>query len=136
MGNVTTLLITDGAVTPANVNFEPTRVEDNLVTYHEKSSGVFLGFPSISFGNRLPNAQNGNYKATARLRIPVLETAATAASGFTPGPTLAYTLSANVDVVIPGRASAVERDQLADQLSDLMTQVDWLAMLNDMSLPY
>jgi hypothetical protein len=134
MGAVATLTLTDDNA--GTVDFEPTRLDSSLVTYHEKSSGVFLGYPSLTLGNRLPTNGNGNYKATARLRIPVLETAATAASGFTPGPTLAYSLSANVDVVIPSRATAEERSLLAAQIAELLTETAWLDLVEGMELPY
>ncbi len=89
MSAVSDIVINDGQVTPVAHTFNPSRVTGDLVSYHDKVSGVIAGYPSITLGNRLPTGKNGNYKATLRVRLPVLETAATAASGFTPGPPVA-----------------------------------------------
>lgn len=120
MGNITTLALNDGQATPVSHDFEPTRVGEVLAQYHDKVDGIMAGYPSISLGNRLPTQANGNYKVTLRVRIPVLETAATAASGFTPGPTVAYTISANVDFVIPGRATEAERKDILAYTKNLL----------------
>ena len=65
MAAVANIVINDGQATPVAHTFEPTRVSPNLVSYHDKVSGVFAGYPSISLGNRVPNKQNANYKASA-----------------------------------------------------------------------
>lgn len=136
MGNITTLTLNDGQATPVAHSFEPTRVGETLAIYHDKVSGVMAGYPSVSLGNRLPVKENGNYKVTARIRIPVLETAATAASGFTPGPTVAYQLSANVDFVIPARATSAERDDLLAYTANLLDNAVVVSAVEDMDNPY
>lgn len=136
MGNVTTLALDDGQATPVSHNFEPTQVGKDLTMYHDKVSGVMAGYSSISLGNRMPNQQNGNYKVTIRVRIPVLETAATAASGFTPGPTVAYTLSGNMDFVIPSRATEAERDDLLAFAKNLLADSVVDSAVVDFDNPY
>ena len=136
MAAVANIVINDGQATPVAHTFEPTRVSPNLVSYHDKVSGVFAGYPSISLGNRVPNKQNANYKASARIRLPVLETAAPATSGFTPGPTVAYALSGNVDCVIPDRATDAEKADLEAYLQNLISQAVSGDLVTEMALPY
>lgn len=136
MSAVADITLNDGQSVPVAHVFNPTQVNPDLVAYHDKSSGVIAGYPSVTLGRRLPNRANGNYKATARIRVPVLETAATAASGFTPGPTLAYALSFNCDVVIPERATAAERADLYAYAKNLLANAVFGGLVEDMDLPY
>lgn len=136
MPAVADIVLADGLATPVNHTFNPTKVTPDLVTYHDKVSGVMAGFPSITLGNRLPSGKNGNYKASARLRVPVLETAATAASGFTPGPTVAYSLTAALDCVIPERATLNERKDLYAYIKNLAAHAVFGSLTKDMDLPY
>lgn len=136
MSAVSDISINDGQATPASHTFEPTRVKEDVVFYHDKASGVILGYPQISLGNRLPSKANGNYKATVKVRVPVLETAATAASGFTPGPTEAYALTFVGEWIIPQRATDAEKADLMAYTQNLV----WLTVVNDlvtaMDIPY
>jgi len=108
VGNITTLSLNDGLTTPVARTFTPVSVGTELVQWNYKAAGSVLGQPTVTLGVRRPTLANGNRKVTYRVKVPVLETVVASASGYTPGPTVAYTLSANVDVVIPGRASASE----------------------------
>jgi len=136
MGAVTALSLNDGQATPVAHSFEPTKVGESLAVYHDKVSGVIAGYPSVSIGTRFPTQENGNYKVTLRVKLPVLETAATAASGFTPGPTVAYMLSGNMDFVIPNRASEAERDDLLAYCKNLLADAAIDAVTVDMDPPY
>jgi len=134
MGNISTLSLNDAV--PAAHSFEPTMIGKDLVSYHDKSSGVFAGYPSITLGHRMPTASNRNYKVTLRVRVPVLETAATAASGFTPGPTVAYSLNCNVDFIVPDRSTAAERADLVAYVSNLLAHSVVSSSVEDMDNPY
>lgn len=136
MGSVTTLTLNDGQATPESHDFEPARVSENVVKYHDREDSVILGYPEITLGNRLPTKENGNYKCSLKVRIPVLETAATAASGFTPGPTLAYSVNANVDMIIPERATEDERKDLNAFLKNALAHAAWTSLVEDFDLPY
>jgi hypothetical protein len=136
MGAIATLSLDDGQATPVAHSFEPTRAGETLATYHDKVDGIMAGYPSVSIGNRFPTQENGNYKVTLRVKIPVLETAATAASGFTPGPTVAYVLSGNMDFIIPARATEAERDDLLAYCKNLLAHTVVDAVVVDMDPPY
>lgn len=136
MAAVADITLADGQASPVNHTFNPVKVTSDLVIYADKVSGVMAGFPTISLGNRLPTGKNGNYKASGRIRLPVLETAATAASGFTPGPTVAYSLNLNVDGVIPERATLAERKDLYAYGKNLLAHAVFGSLMKDMDLPY
>lgn len=136
MAAVANIILADGQSTPVNHTFNPTDIKSDVVTYHDKSSGIIAGFPRVTIGRRLATPSNRNVKTTSRVYLPVLETAATAASGFTPGPTLSYALSGNVDVVIPDRATAAERADLYAYLKNLVANAVFGSAVKDMDFPY
>ena len=135
MAAAANIVINDGQATPVAHTFEPVRVAPDLVTYHDKVDGISAGYRSITLGRRLPSAQNANGKSSGRIRMPILETAATAASGFTPGPTVAYSLAGNVDCVIPDRATLDERKDLYAYMTNLIADAVFGDLIEDGVLP-
>lgn len=136
MAAVANIVLADGQTTPANHTFTPTQVSADLVTYHDKASGIAAGYPRVTLGRRLATKDNANVKTSSRVYLPVLETAATSASGFTPGPTVAYGLAGNVDVTIPDRATAAERADLYAYLKNLVAHAVFGSAVKDMDFPY
>lgn len=136
MSAVSDIVLNDGQATPVAHTFEPSRVASDMVIYHDKSSGVVAGYNALKLGNRLASRQNENYKATGKLVLPTLESAATNAAGFTPGPTVAYELRGDVSVVIPSRATDAERSDLEAYLKNLVANAVWGSLVTDAALPY
>jgi hypothetical protein len=135
MAAAANIVLNDGQATPVAHTFEPVRVAPDLVTYHDKVDGIVAGYRSITLGRRLPSAQNGNGKSSGRIRMPILETAATAASGFTPGPTVAYSLACNIDSIIPDRATLDERKDLYAYATNLLAEAVFGDLMKDGILP-
>jgi hypothetical protein len=141
MSSVTDMVLDDGATTPVAKTFKPIKVEPNLLTfnssdYNSVSAEVYAGRPVLTLGNRLPSNQNGNYKATLRLRIPVLEASeVSAGTGTSLARPLAYTLSANVDVIIPSLASASEIKDLLAFVANSLADAQVVSTFTDMALP-
>jgi hypothetical protein len=136
MGAIAPLTILDGQATPVSHTFDVSRKDAGLAIWQDRSSGTFLGYPKITMTNRLPSTKNGNYKASVKIVVPVLETVTAASNGLTPGPTKAYDLTANVDFIIPSRAEAGERDDILAYLRDLLSQSVITELVADGSLPY
>lgn len=114
MSSVTDISLVQGNPLGLTKVFKPIKVESSLLTfnsadYNDVAAEIFAGRPTLTLGNRLPTAKNGNYKATLRVRIPVLEASEFGSgNGTSLARPLAYTLTANVDVIIPSLASAQE----------------------------
>lgn len=136
MAAVANIVLADGQGTPVNHTFVPTQVSPDLVTYHDKATGIAAGYPRVTIGRRLASRENSNVKTSSRVYLPVLETVATASSGFTPGPTVAYSLAGNVDVAIPDRATAAERADLYAYLKNLVAHAVFGSAVKDMDFPY
>lgn len=102
MASLATLTINDGLSTPVSRDFLVTNVDNRVITYQDKDhprAATPEGRPTITLGNRPVNG-TGNYKATLRVKVPVLDT-------WTEGGNqLIGTALANVDIVLPSNVSS------------------------------
>jgi hypothetical protein len=133
MSILTTISLLDGAA--VSRDFVPVKVEPSLVTFREKSnlgngSPQFGGEPVMTLGHRLPTTANGNFKATLKIRIPILDD-----SFSGPGVQEKYALSANCDVVIPSTALQSERNHLMALLTDAVSDAVISGLFKDMDIP-
>lgn len=88
-----------------------------------KGGGIALGYPTVSLLCRSPIKGSRLNKVTAKVVLPVLEqTSASTASGIQPAPTLAYSLQANLEFILPERASATEKNALLSMVSCLFAR--------------
>jgi hypothetical protein len=116
MTAIAALTLADGLATPANHTFSPVVIDQQGVAkWADRSGGIAIGYPVVTFSMRAPAKGARAYKVSARVILPVLEvTSPSTASGIQPAPTLAYNLLANVDFVLPERSTLAQRsDALA-----------------------
>jgi hypothetical protein len=141
MSTAVDMVLADGASTPVNKTFVPIKVTSDLVTFNSSdystvSGEVYAARPVITLGNRLPTNKNGNYKATLRVRIPICESSEVSAGiGTSLARPVAYTLTANIDVIIPSLASKSEVDDLLAFVSNSLANAQVVSTMSDMLLP-
>lgn len=126
MPAIASITLTDGQPTPVNRVFSPTKVDGEGVAYYEnRSTGIPVGYDTLSIGLRAPGKGSSNYKATLRLRLPTLEvTSPSTATGIQPQPTKAYDCFANIEMVFPSRSSAQNREDLVKMVKDAFADGD------------
>lgn len=114
MTAIAALTLADGQATPANHTFSPDGIDSALVAkWSDRSGGIALGFPVVTFSRRAPNKGTRNYRVTAKVVFPVLEvTSPSTATGIQPAPTKAFDLLASIDFVLPERSSQTQRKDL------------------------
>lgn len=101
--------------------FAPTVIQDGVATLEDRSGGIAIGFPVISMSLRRPKGGSTNYRATVKLRLPVLEqTSASTATGIQPAPTVAYTLQGEASFILPQRATLADRQNLSALLKNTL----------------
>jgi hypothetical protein len=88
------------------------------MTYADRSGGVPLGFPRITFQMRSPTKESQIYKVSTKLLFPVLETIDPAVGIF--GPRVAYEIQAHVDVLLPSRSTTAERQTFLSLLQSIL----------------
>lgn len=115
MSAIATLTLADGAATPVNHTFAPVNIDQaGVAKWADRSGGIALGFPVVSLSLRSPSKTSRNFRLTAKVVTPVLEvTSPSTATGIQPAPTLAYNVTANIDIVLPERSTVQQRKDLA-----------------------
>lgn len=96
-------------------------IQPGVARWADRSGGIALGMPRYSLSLRPPSKASRLYRTEARFTYPVLEvTSPSTASGIQPAPTLAYSLMAALSVMVPERASLLERQIFFSQFKSLL----------------
>lgn len=111
MTAIAAMTIADGQATPVNHTFAPVNIDvQGVARWADRSGGIALGFPVITFSLKSPTLQSRNYRLTTKVVTPVLEqTSPSTATGIQPAPTKAYDLIFTGEFVLPERSTAAER---------------------------
>jgi len=114
MTAIAAITLLDGQATPVSKTFSPVNIDQaGVARWADRSGGIALGFPIVSFSNKIPTKGSRNYRLTAKVVIPVLEqTSASTATGIQPAPTKAYDLIFNSEFVLPERSTLAQRNDL------------------------
>jgi hypothetical protein len=101
-------VLTSDAAVATNKTYAPEGwKQGNVASWVDRSGGIPLGYPRVTYSLRAPTKESRVYKASTKLYLPVLETVDPATGIF--GPKLAYEIQTHIDCLIPERATAAER---------------------------
>ena len=122
MTAIAALTLLDGAATPVSHTFSPVNIDQaGVARWSDRTGGISLGFPTVSFAMRNPSKGNRSYKMTVKVVVPVLEvTSPSTATGIQPAPTLAYNMTANCEMILPERSTQLQRDDLRAYLKNFL----------------
>jgi hypothetical protein len=129
MAQLAAITLNDGEATPVAHTFNPVGIKDGGVAFWaDRSGGIALGYPVVSMSLREPKGKGPrNFRLTAKVVLPVLEqTSASTASGIQPGPTKAFDLIANVDMVLPERSTLAQRKDLAAFMKNFLANATFV----------
>lgn len=114
MSAIANVVINDGQATPVSHTFAPVTIDaQGVAKWADRSGGISVGFPTLSYSLKNPTGNSKSYKLTAKVMLPVLEqTSPSTATGIQPAPTVAYNLLANIEMVLPERSTAQDRKNL------------------------
>lgn len=87
------------------VTFTPESVSPALTKFVDRTSGVSIGFRRINISSKFANAKSSVNRSKLTVELPVITTV----NGVNQ---TAYTLRANVDMVLPEASSATDRNDL------------------------
>lgn len=137
MAAVGNIVINDGQGTPVAHTFSPTTVTTDVVSYHDRSGGIVLGYPELTLGQKMPANGVGSIKQTLRVSVPTLETVTgSTGEGFAPKPTLAYKERAFVEVYHDPRSSLQERKNLNAYVKNALANAAWTTLVENFEMPY
>lgn len=121
MAAIAPVVLNDGQATPVAHTFAPDDMQDGVARWADRSGGIALGYPVISFSLRKPNKQTRNYKLIAKVQVPTLEvTSPSTSTGIQPAPTKAYDCLATIEMVLPDRSTQQERKNLLAYLKNYL----------------
>jgi len=111
MSAIAAITLADGLATPVNHTFAPVSIDPmGVAQWADRSGGIALGYPVITFKVKQPTKLALNYRVTAKVVTPVLEvTSPSTASGIQPAPTKAYDLIGNIEFILPERSTLAQR---------------------------
>lgn len=114
MSAIANVVINDGQATPVAHTFAPVTIDaQGVAKWADRSNGISVGFPTLSYSLKSPSGNSKSYKLTAKATLPVLDvTSPSTSTGIQPAPTVGYTLIANMEFVLPERSSLQDRKNL------------------------
>lgn len=120
MSQQTNLQLYDGQSTPVLRTFSARGADLTLAKYIDITSGIGIGLPSITIGNKGSTRVDGAYRVEARITIPVLEALSGDANGYVAVPKVAFNMFGVVTLVAPNRCTLQNRKDLRAFLANLM----------------
>lgn len=127
----TTIVIKDGAATPVDHTFSPSKIDaNNIASFQERTSGVPVGFPTITWSLRAPVNNSPAYKIVGKLTQPkVITTTDTSGKTVT---SVDYQNLGTVELVMSERSTKQERTDLRVLLSNLLKATPIIASVDDL----
>jgi hypothetical protein len=135
MASNASIVIQDGESSPVTRTFAPDNIESGVATYKDRSSGIPVGYGTLTVSRpKTPqDLVNGSYKAVVQLTLPKLETiSGSEESGFTPAPRVAYNCIARVEVWLPVRSTTQDRENLRVLLIDALADAIIVDVIEDL----
>lgn len=105
MAQASAITINDGQATPVAVTFNPEAVTPALSSFADRSAGIALGFRRLQVRNTFANGKSTVNRSKFSVAVPVTQVV----NGVT---SVAYTLRANVDIILPDGATDANRKDL------------------------
>lgn len=137
MGAIANLSLLDGQATPVAKVFTPTKASDDIAKWSDKSSGRYIGLPTVTISSRIPMPKSPLFKVNFEIVLPVLETITNAnANGYSAPPQVAYEVKAVGTFICPDRSAVQERKDIAAFASNLFKDAQFLKLITDFESPY
>lgn len=131
--------LNDGQATPVSHTFTARRIAEGIAKWQDTSSGIAVGFPTVTASLRepVPGNKARNYRLTLKFAVPTLETVSNSTySGITPAPTKAYECLCNVEFILPERSITQNRKDIRAYVANALAQVDLKSMIEDLAMVY
>lgn len=138
MGQIAAITLTDGATTPVNRVFSPSkRIDEKTYLWLNRASGIAIGFDRLAIMQRPGENGKGAAKVTIKLVTPILEqTSPSTATGIQPAPTVAYEPFCSIDFVLPDRSVKQDRKNLLAMIRDGLNEAVITALIEDYDFVY
>jgi hypothetical protein len=121
--------INDGQATPVAVTFSPEVITSDVASFADRTPGVAVAYRRITVSNKFARGASKVNRAKYTVDYPVTTTV----NGIT---TVAYTLRATVDLILPDQATTAERNNLFAFVSNGINNTAIRSSLRDLDPQY
>lgn len=129
MAQAAALVINDGQATPVATTFNPESVTPGLSVFADRTAGIAMAFRRLKLSLAFAAGKTVVNRAKYSVEIPITNTV----GGVT---TIAYTLRANLDVILPDAATDAQRKDLYAFLKNGLANTLIQGMLRDLDPVY
>jgi hypothetical protein len=143
LGAIANIVLADALATPVNHTFSPARQgllgSTSVAEWEDRAAntGIPVGFYKIHTQFLRPNKDRKTYRMVLKISLPVLETVSNSTvSGIAPAPTVSYTPLAQMEFVIPERASLQARKDLRKMAFNMLNDTQIVNMIENLDVPY
>lgn len=137
MAAIAPIVLPDGLSTPVNHTFSPVNIIDDVARWADRSSGISVGFPTLTHSLRSPTKGSRAYKLATKVVLPVLEvTSPSTGTGIQPAPTKAYDLIATIEIIMPERSTKQQRQDILAYSKNLLSHAVVKAAVEDCESVY
>jgi len=142
MTAIAAIVINDGVATPVAHTFAPVTATDRngVAQWADRSGGIAVGFPVLTFSSRLPSkaaGPNRAYKVTAKVVLPVLDiTSPSTGTGVQPAPSVGYSLIGTCEFSLPERSTLAQRKDLLAFVKNYLANAVVTAGVQDFETVY
>jgi hypothetical protein len=137
MAQLTAITLTDAASTPVNRVFNPAKKDGDVYRWDYRGSGIVAAYDQLSVSTRLPSKAAKATKVQFRPVCPTLEqTSASTATGIQPAPTVAYTNTGEITLILHERSNLQDRKNVLAMMRDLIDEALVTAVVENYDAPY
>lgn len=129
MAQAAAIVINDGAATPVATTFNPESVTPGLSSFADRVTGVAMAFRRMRISNSFASGKSVVNRSKLSIEIPVTSTV----NGIA---TVAYTLRANLDVILPDGSTDAQRKDLYAFLKNALANTLVQGALRDLDPLY
>lgn len=137
MSAIANLVLNDGQATPVAMTFSPTVASIDQAVWQDRSGGIYTGMPTVMLSSRKPVKGSPLFRVKATVKLPVMEVVSNSTvSGIAPAPTIAYTLQANVELMLPERSALQDRKNVNALVANLLVDAQVKNLIENFESPY
>lgn len=129
MAQAASIVINDGQATPVATTFAPESVTPGLSSFADRTAGIALGFRRLRVSNSFANGKTVVNRSKLSVELPIVSTVNGVA-------TVAYTLRANLDIILPDGATDAQRKDLYAFLKNALANTLVQGALRDLDPLY
>lgn len=129
MAQAASLVISDGAATPVAITFAPESVTPALSIFADRLTGISSAFRRIKVANAFASGKSVVNRSKLSVEYPVTSSV----NGVT---SVAYTLRANVDIILPDGSTDQQRKDLYAFLANALSNTLVRGALRDLDPLY